>query len=301
MQTFYSNGKLLLTAEYLVLFGAKALALPTKKGQNLLIRTNTSGQLNWNSFDEHKKIWFTAIFTIADVINNVQTNDAPTNTLVGLLHQTYKQNPAFWEKATGFNVETYLDFNKNWGLGSSSTLLNNVANWTQTNAYKLLQNTFTGSGYDLACAQHNYPIQFQIKATNPEVTAVNFNPPFKDQLYFVYLNQKQNSKNAIKELLKNKADFSEIIAKADALTEQIKICDSLADFMHLINEHENLLSEFLQQPKVKDLLFADFNGSIKSLGAWGGDFVLAASPTNPTAYFKNKGYSTIISYQEMIL
>ena len=32
-QTFYSNGKLLITGEYVVLDGAKALALPTKFGQ----------------------------------------------------------------------------------------------------------------------------------------------------------------------------------------------------------------------------------------------------------------------------
>ena len=36
-KTFYSNGKLLITAEYLVLDGAKAFALPTKFGQNLII------------------------------------------------------------------------------------------------------------------------------------------------------------------------------------------------------------------------------------------------------------------------
>ena len=36
-QTFYSNGKLLITGEYLVLDGAKAFALPTKFGQKLTI------------------------------------------------------------------------------------------------------------------------------------------------------------------------------------------------------------------------------------------------------------------------
>ena len=36
-KTFYSNGKLLITGEYLVLDGAKALALPTKYGQYLTV------------------------------------------------------------------------------------------------------------------------------------------------------------------------------------------------------------------------------------------------------------------------
>ena len=33
--SFFANGKLLLTSEYLVLDGAKAFAIPTKKGQSL--------------------------------------------------------------------------------------------------------------------------------------------------------------------------------------------------------------------------------------------------------------------------
>jgi len=48
-------------------------------------------------------------------------------------------------------------------------------------------------------------------------------------------------------------------------------------------------------------LFSDFSGSIKSLGAWGGDFVLVAHSENPTAYFKEKGYEVIFSYHQMVL
>ena len=40
---------------------------------------------------------------------------------------------------------------------------------------------------------------------------------------------------------------------------------------------------------------------LKSLGAWGGDFILAASETDPTPYFKSKGFDTVIPYDDMIL
>ena len=43
---------------------------------------------------------------------------------------------------------------------------------------------------------------------------------------------------------------------------------------------------------------------VKSLGAWGGDFVLAASAMDSaaiTAYFKSKGLNTIIPYEQMVL
>ena len=48
-------------------------------------------------------------------------------------------------------------------------------------------------------------------------------------------------------------------------------------------------------------LFPDFDGVIKSLGAWGGDFVMVISNENPTDYFMEKGYETVIPYEEMIL
>ena len=50
-QTFYSNGKLLLTGEYLVIDGAKAIAIPTKKGQSLSVKETEEGsQLIWKSW-----------------------------------------------------------------------------------------------------------------------------------------------------------------------------------------------------------------------------------------------------------
>ena len=44
-QTFYSNGKLLITGEYVVLDGAKALALPTKFGQSLVVKQGPKNQI----------------------------------------------------------------------------------------------------------------------------------------------------------------------------------------------------------------------------------------------------------------
>jgi mevalonate kinase len=41
MLDFYSHGKLLITSEYAVLDGAKALALPTRLGQKLSVSKNT--------------------------------------------------------------------------------------------------------------------------------------------------------------------------------------------------------------------------------------------------------------------
>jgi hypothetical protein len=68
-----------------------------------------------------------------------------------------------------------------------------------------------------------------------------------------------------------------------------------------LEKHEIIMSHVLEIETVKESLFPDFNGVIKSLGAWGGDFVLVISEENPSSYFKAKGYETLIPYQDMIL
>ena len=59
---YYSNGKLLLTGEYVVLDGATALAVPTKFGQDLIIKSIQEPELIWGSFTNTGECWFEAIF-----------------------------------------------------------------------------------------------------------------------------------------------------------------------------------------------------------------------------------------------
>ena len=51
---------------------------------------------------------------------------------------------------------------------------------------------------------------------------------------------------------------------------------------------------------IKTILFNDYKGEIKSLGAWGGDFVLAAGPNNSKEYFQKKGYKIVFSFKEIL-
>lgn len=57
-KTFYSNGKLLITGEYVVLDGAIAFALPTKFGQNLVIEEGENKTIHWTSYDADRTVWF---------------------------------------------------------------------------------------------------------------------------------------------------------------------------------------------------------------------------------------------------
>ena len=169
------------------------------------------------------------------------------------------------------------------------------------NAFELLKNSFGGSGYDIACAQNDSSIFYQIIDGKPEVEIVNFNPDFSDNMYFVYLNQKQNSKSAIDSYYKKQNNFNAVLPEINKITVEITEAIPLEKFQELLQKHENIMSEILEISPVKNSLFSDFNGTVKSLGAWGGDFVLVVSNENPTAYFKAKGFETIISYSDMIL
>ena len=300
-KTFYSNGKLLITGEYLVLDGAKALALPTKYGQYLTVNSGENQEIYWTSFDKDNSLWFEETISFKEIIDFNNDNESERETLIKILHEAFLLNPKFLNSSEGYSISTKLSFPKFWGLGTSSTLINNIAQWMEINAFELLKNSFGGSGYDIACAQNDLPIFYQIIDGKPEVEIVNFNPAFSNNLYFVYLNQKQSSKSAIASYYKKQNNLSVIFPEINKITIEIAEVTSLEKFKELLQKHENIMSEVLELPTVKENLFSDFDGSIKSLGAWGGDFVLVVSNVNPTDYFKAKGFETIISYSDMIL
>lgn len=304
METFSSNGKLLITGEYVVLDGAKALAIPTKYGQRLTVERTNATILDWKSYDENGKLWFAEAFAFDDgKILNQNKNDNPISIrLMQILKAAKALNPDFLNTGSGYSASSHLDFKRTWGLGTSSTLINNIAQWANIDAYRLLEKTFGGSGYDIACAQHNTSITFQLSnAKHPIVNPVAFNPSFKNQLYFVYLNKKQNSREGIEAYKALNRVNDSILEDITAITEKLITTKTLYDFETLLDQHEHLVAKLIHQEPIKSKLFKDFEGSVKSLGAWGGDFVLVTSKSNPSTYFKSKGFETVIPYSEMVL
>lgn len=302
--TFYSNGKLLITGEYLVLNGAKALALPTKFGQSLEVSSIVEKKIIWRSLDADKGIWFETEMTFEDIIagKDFEEEHPIKHTLVEILHQANLQNPEFLASETGYKIETELAFPRNWGLGTSSTLINNIAQWLQIDAFELLRKSFGGSGYDIACAQNNTAITYQLDAEEkPIVEVVDFNPSYAENIYFVYLNKKQNSRRAIQNYMNKQQFLTNKTATISEITNKVVLSPDLETTTKLLHQHEIILSDILEIETVKERLFHDFKGTIKSLGAWGGDFVMVLSKENPTHYFKSKGYETILTYEEMIL
>ncbi|MEW4923728.1 GYDIA family GHMP kinase [Algibacter sp. 2305UL17-15] len=322
MKKFRSNGKLLLTGEYVVLDGALSLAVPTKYGQSLTVDNIDERQLIWQSFDEKNAVWFEHEYIFEEIAfpfiyeTNMETHDGEiSKTLLKILFNASRLNRDFFNEylddyddeegkkilGKGFKLSSKLEFPRHWGLGSSSTLINNIAQWLDIDPYLLLRQTFGGSGYDIACARNNEPITYRLEKGKPTVNVVDFNPVFKEHLYFVYLNKKQNSRDGIAHYKAIKTDLKPVISEIDAITKQLISCESLNEFQKLITQHETIISKLTKQDTVKSLYFNDFEGAMKSLGAWGGDFILACSEVDPTAYFKGKGFDTVIAYCDMVL
>ena len=298
---FYSNGKLFILGEYYVLEGAKVFALPTKFGQYLNVFPLKTKTLSWKSYDADGSVWYNDEIAVSDILSNNQSSaDKVRNTLIDILHQAHLMNPSILEN-NGFLVETKLTFPRNWGLGTSSTLINNIAQWFQIDAFKLLQKSFGGSGFDIACAQNNTPVTYQVVNSEPVVEQVRFNPSFKNQIYFVYLNKKRDSKDAIANFRKKQKNLSAEIKQVSQMTDELLQIQDLETFVSFFKQYEQNLGEILETPTIQKDLFTDFNGFVKSLGGWGGDFVMVASENNAKEYFKNKGYNIIIPYNDMIL
>ncbi|MCB6232022.1 GHMP kinase [Flavobacterium psychrophilum] len=301
-KTFYSNGKLLITGEYVVLDGAVALALPTKMGQNLIIENGFDKKIVWKSYDFDGSIWFDDTILFSDIRSKKYfENNITKTTLVEILYESFLLNSDFINHSDGYIVSTNLTFPKFWGLGTSSTLINNIASWLQIDAFVLLKNAFGGSGYDIACAQNDLAILYRLEKEKPIIKTINFNPTFKENIYFVYLNKKQNSKNAIANYRKKQGDFANSIAIINEITKAIINTTELEEFAKQIEKHEVLMSKILEMQTIKEVLFPDFDGAITSLGAWGGDFLMAISKNNPIDYFSTKGYDVVLLYDEMIL
>lgn len=309
MNKYYSNGKLLLTGEYVVLDGATSLAVPTKFGQDLVVEPIQEPELIWGSITNTGKCWFEAVFDLPKLRlkNATFSSEAEgsaefiAETLHKILSEARKLNPDFLQSNSGFIVKTNLSFPRNWGLGSSSTLINNIASWAKVDAYKLLWNAFSGSGYDIACAQNDSPVLYQLENNKPIVKQVEFNPIYKDELFFVHLNKKQNSREGIAQYKKNSQNIQQEIIEISNLSNEFVKATSAKNLENMIEEHENIISSIIKLNPVKKELFPDYFGSVKSLGAWGGDFVLVTGNEDTPNYFKQKGFKTILSYSEMIL
>ena len=302
-KSYESQAKLMVSGEYLVLKGALSLALPLKYGQKLTVEANEGEpMIRWKSM-VNDKIWFFTSILLPDFLVKESNFPEISKTLCKILLAAKTLNPRFLVKPKDFLVTSLMDFDPDWGIGSSSSLISNIAYWADCDPFELNHLVFNGSGYDIACARSSAPIIYEIKAGKPSYRKANFRPLFHQQLYFVYLNRKQNSQKSIRKLDLTKATSNDI-HKISELTLDLEKAQTLETFQLLIEQHEEIVGKLIHKIPVKASHFNDFKGSLKSLGAWGGDFILAASEASEEYirnYFINKNLKIIFKYNEIVL
>lgn len=294
-----------MTGEYVVLSGAKALSLPSQFGQSLSVDTSLNGVNLWNSYDVQHHKWFSVKFD--DQMEVLSTSNLSTSQrLMELFLHVHKETGILKEH---FQFKTELDFARNLGLGTSSTLISLLAQWSGVDPFDLAASSFGGSGYDIACATAEGPLLYRLESNSRMVEEIHFLPEFRDQLFFIALGQKQNTRAGIARYQDQIQDqtIAKICNEISEISHQMIAATTLLQMETLIATHEDIISKnfkpFGNEQTTKKRYFPDYWGAVKSLGAWGGDMVLVTSSRSEKdtlEYFRGRGYNTILNYNDII-
>lgn len=300
MGRIFSPGKLLLTSEYVVLDGAIALAVPTKWGQEFFFDEDDNQQslIFWKA--KHQGHHWLDITIDYQNWKVVETNLPDGATFIlQTLQNILKLGSSIFSDNKSFYITTNLQFPADYGLGSSSTLMTNLAEWSGVDAFMLNELSLGGSGYDIAVAKAQSAILFWRENNDVNYEKVDFSPDFGKDLIFVHLARKQDSREGIR-LYRSKEKLLYLVRRFSEITQSVLQADTLEEFSALMQDHESILSDFLGLPTAKEKYFHDCPTFIKSLGAWGGDFVMSCRFENYENYFKEKGYENVFSWEDMI-
>lgn len=299
MKRIFSPGKLMLTSEYVAVDGALVLAVPTKLGQELFYTKNEDQKslIVWEAYHQNQ-LWLTAVINYKNWEILETNNSKAAEFILKTLRNVQNLSETKLKRDTSYHIKTNLQFPSDFGLGSSSTLMTNLAEWANIDAFTLNEISLGGSGYDVAVAKEKSAVLY---SRFPERTyhKINFDPSFKDDLIFIHLNQKQDTREGISHY-KSKPTSTELINQYSELTKLIFKSQNLEEFSELMTIHEQKLSDFLGIPTVKEKYFKNCPSFVKSLGAWGGDFVLTSKFGDYINYFNKQGFDKIFSWKDLI-
>lgn len=296
----HANGKLLITGEYLVLVGARALAMPVKFGQHMALLETSQRKLEWVSSDSNGT-WFSAVYDPDTLRIRSSGNMKIATELKKILTAARRLNPGFPAGTSGWQVNVTANYPLVWGMGSSSTLCYLVAGWAGVNVFDLFRLISKGSGYDVACAGHSSMLYYQLLRGRQEITPAMPGKALRENTYFVFLGTKQSSSREVAAFFGNR-EFSDIdLVAVSQLSSAICDASSPAELIRLVNEHEFILSTILKREPIAGR-FASFPGTVKSLGAWGGDFAMFVSEHEPEVvinHLHGAGFVNVFTFNDL--
>lgn len=298
----YSHGKLLITGEYLILEGAVGLAVPLKWGQSLRITENQGAEVHWVSKDDKGKKWFECKLNLIDFSIEKATDPEKARFIQSLIKSAAQLNSDFLSKWKKYKVTCELEFDPEWGLGSSSTLIANLAEWAELSPFELYFDTQQGSGYDVAAAIADAPFLYQKNESELSFETFDWDAKWVEGIFVFYQGQKQSSAEEVSSWKNNKNWGKADISLASTISESLADCTDLEQAIQLFREHQKMMEKILDR-KASEGRYADFEGVIKPLGAWGGDFGLALSedPEYTIKYLHDQGLEHVFRLTDILL
>ncbi|MCO6497277.1 MAG: hypothetical protein J5I50_06400 [Chitinophagaceae bacterium] len=290
---FSASGKLLLFGEYLVLRDSLALAVPLTAGQTLRVTPIPDMGVLWQAY-EFGQLWFEAHFS--NNLDILHTTDKEKATIAQQFLMLLRESR--WSDYKDKRLRFDMDFNRRFGFGTSSTLTSLISQWAGDDPYQLMEKIFGGSGYDIAAATATGPF---IYSQEKKIEGYySLSPSVTDNLLFVYLGKKQISSGEVT-AFKEKRTTTAQIEEMNSIVTAASKCDVIEEWEQLMDQSERLLSQILGSPTAKDQFFSDYPYAIKSLGAWGGDFIMASCRNIEEAkkYFQDKQKEPIFTYNEL--
>ncbi|MBL7813177.1 MAG: hypothetical protein JNL57_13225 [Bacteroidetes bacterium] len=305
-RTFFAPGKVLLCGEYAVLAGLEVLALPVRSGQWLSVwemPSKGNGKVIWQGNEADGKPWCDVRID-SDIMHVVETNDEETaRRLILLLREIKTHKPAFFEHKT-IRIETRCEFNRNHGLGSSSTLVACLSAYSGVDVFALQQAGFGGSGYDAAVCSTGKPIAYWLEEGEPNWSPWLLNADFTQNWYLAFPGHKSDSREAISDtreklnLLRNDAL---LMQQLNACILAVKNAQSIPMLEAMLELYQALLAQALGLPKAyDDLGIKPIQGGLcKWLGAWGGD-VLLVNETIVSKYSETFGAMEVMRWADCV-
>ncbi len=295
----------MLTGEYLVLNGAEALAVPLRLGQQMDVYATAQADqtLVWTSEDT-EGVFFEGEFSLRDFSVIHSNNTEAADFVGGVLKGVRELKKNFLQYDYGIKVHCTIEFSRQYGFGSSSTFICNVAKWAEVDPLELNTRISEGSGYDIAVGMAGTPIIYQLVNGKAEIFKVELNYSFTDKLLLVYLGHKQSTSSSLSLYKPDVEKVASNVKEISHITNHLLEVKTLKGFQNSIRKHEGIIGRLIGRTPVKEREFSDFNGDIKSLGAWGGDFILAVSDAEMPElenYFKTRGYQVLLPFNDLVL
>lgn len=298
-EQYYARGKLLISGEYLVLGGAEALVFPLNMGQTLHVTEHNAPYISW-VWKYGNETFLEASFRPESFEVIKASHNERGQYVQRLLQEASRQSPVA-KKLKNCHIATETEFHPHWGMGSSSTLTVNLSRFLDIQPFNLHEATSKGSGFDVAAAMANHPFIYRKTGKTRYITPKVLPQLFYDHAFFVWLGKKTRSDQAIASFQLSRKEQKMPIRYINEITAQYTEVETVKELSRITAEHESFMAQTLGLTSPVQQ-FNDYPYGIKSLGAWGGDFIMAIHPgekADVIKYFEHKGYPLVFQAKEL--